>query len=322
MGLSMADWALPTWNEGPAKAAILDFVARVTTENSPDYVRPAERIATFDNDGTLWCEQPLQNQFYFVFDRLEALATRDPALRERQPFKAFLERDITTIHALGKEAAFEIAFSTHAGMSADEFTAIARDWFAVARHPKLHRRFPSCIYQPQIELLTYLRASGFKTFIVSGGDIDLIRAFAEEAYDIPPEQVIGSSVKLRFEAEEGHVDLMRRSELNSFDDREVKPANIALHIGRRPILAFGNSDGDLAMLRYTLAGKGARLGLLLHHDDVEREFAYDREFRLSPLVKALDKADEYGITVVGMKSAWKSVFPEIDPGAATSCPAS
>jgi len=312
----MADRALPSWNEGPARTAILDFVARVTAEGSPDYVRPVERIAVFDNDGTLWCEQPLQNQFFFVFDRLEALAAKDPSLRERQPFKAFLERDVATVHALGKQAAFEIAFSTHAGMTADQFTAIARDWFAVARHPKLHRPFPLCIYQPQVELLAYLRANGFKTFIVSGGGIDLIRAFAEEAYGIPPEQVVGSSVKLRFEADGGHVDLMRLSELNSFDDREVKPANIGLHIGRRPILAFGNSDGDLAMLRYTLAGKGARLGLLLHHDDAGREFAYDREFRLSPLVEALDKADEYGITVVAMKDAWNVVFPDVHSDAA------
>jgi phosphoglycolate phosphatase-like HAD superfamily hydrolase len=318
----MADRDLPSWNEGPARTAILDFVARVTAERSPDYVRPAERIATFDNDGTLWCEQPLQNQFFFVFDRLEALATEDTALRERQPFKAFLEQDVAAIHALGKQAAFEIAFSTHAGMTADEFAVIARDWFAAALHPKLDRPFPQCIYQPQVELLAYLRSNGFKTFIVSGGGIDLIRAFAEEAYGIPPEQVIGSSVKLRFEAGDNHVDLMRLSELNSFDDREVKPANIALHIGRRPILAFGNSDGDLAMLRYTLAGKGARLGLLLHHDDADREFAYDREFRLSPLVEALDKADQYGITVVGMKDAWKTVFPEVGAGAAASRPAS
>jgi phosphoglycolate phosphatase-like HAD superfamily hydrolase len=317
----MADRDLPSWNEGPARAAILDFVARVTTEGGPDYVPAAQRIATFDNDGTLWCEQPLQNQFFFVFDRLEALASKDPALRERQPFKAFLERDLAAIHALGKQAAFEIAFATHAGMTADQFAAIARDWFAVARHPRLHRSFSLCIYQPQVELLAYLRANGFKTFIVSGGGIDLIRAFAEENYGIPPEQVIGSSVKLRFEAGDNHVDLMRLSELNSFDDREVKPANIALHIGRRPILAFGNSDGDLAMLRYTLAGKGVRLGLLLHHDDAEREFAYDREFRLSPLTEALDRADEYGITVVGMKDTWKTVFPDVDSGAAASRPA-
>jgi hypothetical protein len=207
-------------------------------------------------------------------------------------------------------------------MNADEFAEIAKEWFAAARHPKLNRPYAQCLYQPQVELLAYLRANGFKTFIVSGGGIDLIRAFAEENYGIPPEQIIGSSVKLRFEADGARAVLMRLSELNSFDDREVKPANIALHIGRRPILAFGNSDGDLAMLRYTLAGTGPRLGLLLHHDDAEREFAYDREFRLSPLVEALDKADKYGITVVGMKDAWKTVFPETGAGAAASRPTS
>jgi hypothetical protein len=312
----MADQVLPSWNDGPVRSAILDFVARVTKEGGPDFVPPSERIATFDNDGTLWCEQPLQNQFFFAFDRLEALAAKDPSLRERQPFKAFLERDLATIHALGKQAAFELAFSTHAGMTADEFAGIAKEWFASARHLKLGIPYAQCIYRPQIELLSFLRANGFKTFIVSGGGIDLIRAFAEENYGIPPEQVIGSSVKLRFETSGGQVDLMRLSELNSFDDREVKPANIALHIGRRPILAFGNSDGDLAMLRYMLAGKGAQLALLLHHDDAEREFAYDREFRLSPLIEALDKADEYGITLVSMKEAWKTVFPNAPATAA------
>ncbi len=312
----MADRALPSWNEGPARAAILDFVARVTAEDGPDFVPVPQRIATFDNDGTLWCEQPLQNQFFFAFHRLETLVTRDPALRERQPYKAFLERDMQAIQALGRQAAIELALTLHAGLTEDEFAALAGDWFARARHPRLHRPYSQCIYQPQVELLAYLRANGFKTFIVSGGGIDLIRAFAEDNYGIPPEQVIGSSLKLRFDAADGSADLMRLSELNSFDDREVKPANIALHIGRRPILAFGNSDGDLAMMRYTLAGPGPRLALLLHHDDAEREFAYDREFRLSPLVEALDKADQYGITVIGMRGAWKTVFPSASATAA------
>jgi hypothetical protein len=205
-------------------------------------------------------------------------------------------------------------------MTADQFALIAKDWFAVARHPKLHRPFPSCIYQPQVELLAHLRANSFKTFIVSGSGIDFIRAFAEEAYGISPEQVVGSSVKTRFAVNGRHVDLVRLSELNSFDDREVKPANIGLHIGRRPILAFGNSDGDLAMLRYTLAGKGARLALLLHHDDAGREFAYDREFRLSPLVEALDRAEEYGITVVSMRQVWATVFPDVDAAGKLAAP--
>jgi phosphoserine phosphatase len=299
---------LPSWNDGAAKSAILDFVARVTREGGPDFVQPAERIATFDNDGTLWCEQPMQVQVFFLVDRVKQLAAREPALKERQPYKALLEHDVKTVHALGKQAIFELAFATHAGMTEEEFDAVARDFLATARHPKFGRLFKHGTYRPQVELLGYLRENGFKTYIVSGGGIDLIRAFAEEAYGIPREQVIGSSVKLRFEAKDGGTALMKLSELNSFDDREVKAANIGLHIGRRPILAFGNSDGDLAMLRYCKTGSGARLALLIHHDDAEREVAYDREFRLSPLVEALDKAKEYGISVVSMKRDWRTVF--------------
>jgi phosphoserine phosphatase len=304
----MPDDPLPSWNDGAAKSAIVDFVARVSEEGGPDYVRPAERIATFDNDGTLWCEQPMQVQLFFAFDRLATLAAKDPSLKERQPFKAFLERDIETIHALGKQAAFEVAFATHAGVTEDDFDGIADAWFRMAKHPKLDKLFTELTYRPQVELLGYLRENGFKTYIVSGGGIDLIRAFAEEAYSIPREQVIGSSVKLRFDATEGATALMKLAELNSFDDREVKAQNIGLHIGRRPILAFGNSDGDLAMLRYCRTGPGARLALLIHHDDAHREFAYDREFRLSPLVEALDHAEEYGITLVSMTRDWRTVF--------------
>ena len=301
---------LPSWNDGAAKSAIVDFVARVTKQGGPEFVPPSERVATFDNDGTLWCEQPMQVQIYFALDRLRDLVKKQPEMKERQPYKAFLEHDMKTIASLGKQAVFELAFATHAGLSEDDFMRAAREWFATAKHPKLGRPFTRLIYQPQLELLDFLRANGFKTFIVSGGGIDLMRAFAEEAYGIPPEQVIGSSVKTRFEISSSGSDLIKLAELNSFDDREVKPANIYLHIGRRPILAFGNSDGDLAMLRYTKTGTGPRLALLIHHDDAEREFAYDREFRLSPLAEALDKANEYGITVVSMKRDWKTVFAE------------
>lgn len=300
---------LHSWNDGTARSAILDFVARVTKEGGPDYVRPAERIATFDNDGTLWCEQPMQVQVFFAQARLAQLAAKDPSMKERQPFKAFLEHDLKTIHALGKEAVFEVAFATHAGVTDEAFDDIARQWLGSAKHPKLGRLFSQNTYQPQVELLDYLRKNGFKTFIVSGGGIGLMRAFAEDAYGIPAEQVIGSSVKTRLEVLDGRVQVMRTAELGSFDDREVKVQNIALHIGRRPLLAFGNSDGDLAMLRYVKTGPGPRLALLIHHDDAEREYAYDREFRLSPLTEALDKADEYGITVVSMKRDWATVFP-------------
>ena len=301
---------LASWNDGAAKAAITAFVASVTDPCSEDLVPPAERIAVFDNDGTLWCEQPMQSQVFFLADRVRDLAARDPSLKAKQPYKAFLEHDNATLHALGKKAVVELMMATHTGMSEGMFDGIARAWFASAKHPKLGRLFKHCTYRPQVELLEYLRENGFKTYIVSGGGIDLIRAFAEEAYGIPREQVIGSSARLKFEAAERGGRLMKLAELNSFDDREAKPQNIGLHIGRRPILAFGNSDGDLAMLRYTLGGPGARLALLLHHDDAEREFAYDRDFKLSPLTEALDKAQQYGVNVVSMKRDWKLVFGE------------
>jgi hypothetical protein len=299
---------LPSWNDGPVVSAIVDFVTRVTQGGGPDYVPPAERIATFDTDGTLWCEQPFPVQVFFLIDRVKQLVAKDPSLKERQPFKALLEHDHKTLHALGKQGIAELLSATHAGMTEDEFEQIARTWFASAKHPRFGRPFKQIAYRPQVELLSYLRRHGFKTYIVSGGGIDLIRAFAEDAYGIPREQVIGSSAKLRFEVDGGLVSLKKLAELNSFDDREAKPQNIGLHIGRRPILAFGNSDGDLAMLRYAKSGPGARLALLIHHDDAEREVAYDRGFRLSPLAEALDKAGEYGITVVSMKRDWRAVF--------------
>ena len=308
---------LPSWSPGAARSAILDFVGRVTSEG-PDFVPVAERVATFDNDGTLWCEQPMQVQVFFLVDRVKELVARDPALKDRQPFQAFLARDFKTLHALGKQGIMELFAATHAGMSAEEFDRIARSWFASARHPMFDRLFQGLTYRPQVELLRYLRDNGFKTYIVSGGGVDLIRAFAEEAYGIPREQVIGSSARLRFEAQDGRVDLIKVGELNSFDDREAKPENIGLHIGRRPIFAFGNSDGDLAMLRYTLAGPGARLAMLIHHDDAEREVAYDREFRLSPLSEALDRAEEFGITLVSMKHDWKTVFGGPEDAATTA----
>jgi hypothetical protein len=299
---------LPSWNDGPARSAILDLVARVTKEGSAEFVPPAARIATFDNDGTLWCEQPLQIQFFFAFDRVKQLASKDPALSERQPFKAVLERDYYTLFRLGKQALFELAFATHAGVTDEDFVQAATEWLATARHPKFDRLYKECAYRPQVELLGYLRENGFKTYIVSAGGVDFMRAFADEAYGIPREQVIGSSVKLRYDLIDNRVSLVKLPELNSFGDREVKVLNIALHIGHRPLLAFGNSDGDLAMMRYTRSGSGARLALLLHHDDAEREAAYDREFRLSPLSEALDKAQDYDITVVSMKKDWKIVF--------------
>jgi phosphoserine phosphatase len=299
---------LPSWQEGPTKEAILDFVARVTRPGRSDFIPEDERIAVFDNDGTLWCEQPMQAQLYFALDRLTDMAKRDPSLRERQPFKAFLDRDPRAIAALGKQGAFQIGFASHAGMTGEQFQATASKWLNTARHPQLGRLFKENVYQPQLELLSFLAANDFRAFVVSGGGIDLIRAFAQETYGIPPERVVGSSVKTRLSLHDGRAEVVKLAELGSFDDREKKVENIYLHIGRRPVFAFGNSDGDLAMLRYTMAGGRPGLALLLHHDDAAREFAYDTDFRLSPLVEGLAHANEYGITLVSMKKDWRTVF--------------
>ena len=297
---------LPSWNEGTVKTGIVDFVSRVTREGGKDYLPPARRIAVFDNDGTLWTEQPMQPQLFFLADRVKALAAKDPPLAQRQPFKALLEHDLATLHALGKKAVMELFAATHAGMSEEQFEDLATSWFSSAKHPKFGRLFKECTFQPQVELLGFLRENGFRNYIVSGGGIDLIRAFSADAYGIPREQVIGSSAKLRFDS--ATCQLMKEPQLNSFDDREAKPQNIGLHIGQRPILAFGNSDGDQAMLRYVRAHPCKGLALLLHHDDAAREVAYDRDFRLSPLTDTLDRAEELGITVVSMKRDWKRVI--------------
>lgn len=298
---------LPSWNDGAARSAILDFVAAVTTEGGADYRPPAERIAVFDNDGTLWCEQPLQVQVLFARDRAAAMAKADPTLMEKPALKAFLNHDLAAMKELGKQGLFELAFAVHAGMSVDAFQDIVREWLASAVHPKLARPYTQVVYQPQLELLAYLRQNGFATYIVSGGGIDFMRAFAETVYGVPPAQVIGSSVQTKL-SDDGR-ELIKQAALGSFDDRAVKPQNIWLHIGARPILAFGNSDGDQAMLRYSLAGPGRRLALLVHHDDNERETAYDRDFRLSPLTDTLERAAEFGIQVVSVKNDWAEVFP-------------
>lgn len=300
---------LSSWNEGSAKSAILDFVARVTNKSSADYVPPAERIATFDNDGTLWCEYPLQIQVFFVLAEVARLSTKEPALLQKPAFKALLEKDLDTLLSLSKKEIFEPAFAVHTGMTVEQFQKTATEWLQTAKHPHLGRLFADNSYLPQRELLDYLRANEFKTFIVTGGGIDFVRVISERLYGIPPEQVIGSSTKTKFDLD--HPDSINKlPDLNSFDDRNEKPVNIDLHIGRRPIFAFGNSDGDLGMLRYTLAGSGRRIGLLLHHDDAEREFDYDRDFKLSPLKDGLDRADEYGIHLVSMKNDWNRVFKD------------
>lgn len=300
---------LPSWNGGPTKKAILDFVARVTEEGGPEFVPPAERIATFDNDGTLWCEQPMYVQAVFALDRARTMAKEDPSLKDKPAFQSILSDDRGAMARFGEHEIAELLGVTHAGMSPQEFRGIARDWLARAEHPRFRRLYADCLYAPQLELLAYLRSQGFKVFIVTGGGIDFVRGFAEWAYGVPPECVVGSSTKTQFSARDDRGGLIKLPELNSVDDGKGKPINIDLHIGCRPILAFGNSDGDLEMLQYTAGGDGARLMLLLHHDDADREYAYDRSSPVGRLDKALDAAQRRAWTVVSMKQDWKAVFP-------------
>ena len=300
---------LPSWNDGDAKQAILDFVARVTDPASPDFVPEAERIATFDNDGTLWAEQPLYFQLLFAIDRVKALAPDHPEWSTRQPFQAALKDDIEALLASGEHGLIELVMATHAGMTTEEFEVIVRDWLDSARHPTTGRRYTEMVYQPMLEVLDYLRASGFKTFIVSGGGIEFMRPWTESVYGIPPEQVVGSSIKTVFEVRDGEPVLVRLPEMNFLDDKEAKPVGINSHIGRRPIAAFGNSDGDFQMLEWTTAGSGARLGVFVHHTDGEREWAYDRESHIGRLDRGLNEADARGWIVVNMRDDWRRIFP-------------
>lgn len=304
-----ADDPLPSWNDGPVKESIVSFVAKVTAEGGPDYVAPAERIATFDNDGCLWSEQPIYFQLAFAMDRVKALAPQHPEWKTKQPFKAILEDDLETVAKSGMEGLLQLVMTTHAGMTTDEFAAIAKDWLDKARHPRFDRRYDELVFQPMLELLAYLRANGFKTFITSGGGIEFLRVFAEDAYGIPPEQVIGSSIKTKFELRDGNPVIVRLPEIEFIDDKGGKPVGINSHIGRRPIAAFGNSDGDLQMLQWTAAGDGARLCLLVHHTDGEREWAYDRDSHVGRLDQALAEAKRRSWTIVDMKKDWKVIYP-------------
>ncbi len=299
---------LPSWNDGPHKQAIVSFVEKATTEGTPDFVPPAERIAVFDNDGTLWSEQPIYVQGAFIFDRVKALSNQHPEWKENEPFKSLLKGDLKTALAGGEAALAEIVMATHAGISTDEFSQIVKDWISTAKHPKTGKLYTEMVYQPMLELLAYLRASGFKTFIVSGGGIEFMRPWAEAVYGIPPEQIIGSSIKTKFELRDGAPVLMRLPELNTFNDKEGKPVGINQHIGRRPIAAFGNSDGDLAMLQWTCSASGPRFCLYVHHTDGEREVAYDRKSHIGQLDKGLDEAAAKGWTVVDMKNDWMRIF--------------
>jgi phosphoglycolate phosphatase-like HAD superfamily hydrolase len=300
--------ALPSWNDGASKTAIVDFVGKITRQGGPDYVPPAERIATFDNDGTLWAEQPLYFQLAFALDRVKSLSPQHPEWTTTEPFASVLKGDIKGALAGGEPAIFQIATATHAGMTTEEFEEIVRDWIATARHPKTGRLYTEMVYQPMLELLGYLRANGFKTFIVSGGGIDFMRVFSERLYGIPPEQVIGSTGKLKFELKDGKPVLVKLPDVNFVDDKDGKPVGIQTHIGRRPIGAFGNSDGDLQMLQWTCDVPGPRLCLYVHHTDTEREWAYDRTSPIGKLDKGLDEAKAKGWTVVDMKKDWKIVF--------------
>ena len=300
---------LPSWNDGAAKKSIIDFVNKVTKADGPDFVQPAERIAVFDNDGTLWAEQPMYFQFLFMLDRIKALAPQYPEWKTQEPFASILKGDVKSALAGGEKALGQLMMATHVGMTSEEFEKCASDWIATARHPKTGRLFTEMVYQPMLELLTFLRTNGFKTFIVSGGGIEFMRPWSERVYGIPPEQVIGSSVKTKFDLRDGKPVLVRLPEINFVDDGPGKPVGIQMHIGHRPIAAFGNSDGDLQMLQWTAAGEGPRFMLLVHHTDAEREWAYDRQSPIGRLDKALDEAQRRGWTVVDMKKDWKRVFP-------------
>jgi phosphoserine phosphatase len=307
--------ALPSWNDGPAKNAIIEFVTRVTTAGSPDFVPVPERIAVFDNDGTLWSEQPVPVQLYFALDRVKALSSRHPEWKDKEPFASLLKGDIKTALAGGDKALLELVMATHTGMTTVEFEQIVKDWIATARHPKTGRLYTEMVYQPMLEVLAYLRANGYKNFIVSGGGIEFMRPWTEKVYGIPPEQVVGSSVKTKFEMRDGKPVLLRLPELNFNDDKDGKPVAINQHIGRRPIAAFGNSAGDQQMLEYAQGGSGARFELLVLHDDATREFAYGPtrglpDVKYGYFTPALeDHAKKDGWTVVSMKDDWKTVFP-------------
>jgi len=307
--LATAADPLPSWTEGKAKQSIFDFVQRVTEPGSKDFVPEPERVAVFDNDGTLWVEQPMYPQLFFTLDRVKELAPQHPEWKDKEPFASLLRGDVKTALKGGHKAILEIVMATHAGMTIDEFEQIVKDWLATAKHPKYKRPYTECVYQPMLELLAYLRGNGFKTWIVSGGGIEFMRPWTERVYGIPPEQVVGSSIKTEFELRHGKPVLMRLPEVNFIDDKAGKPVGINQHIGRRPVAAFGNSDGDFQMLEWTTAGSGPRFGMIVHHDDAKREWAYDRKSSIGKLDRGLDEAPKRGWVVVSMQRDWKAIFP-------------
>jgi len=302
--------SLPSWNDGATKRAIVEFVDRVTREGGSDFVSPAERIAVFDNDGTLWSEQPIYFQLAFAVDRVKALAPQHPEWKQTQPFKGVLEGDAAAVAAAGEKGLAALMAATHAGNTTEEFNAIVTDWIATAKHPRSGRRYTEMVFQPMLELLSYLRANGFKTFIVSGGGVEFMRPWTERVYGVPPEQVVGSRAKVTYEVRNGVPVLVRLAEIDFVDDKAGKPVGIHQVIGRRPIAAFGNSDGDFEMLEWTTSGRGPRLGLIVRHTDTEREWAYDRQSHIGQLARALDEAPARRWTVVDMKQDWKVIYPQ------------
>lgn len=302
---------LPSWHDGKAKTSIIEFVEKVTKPGSPDFVPVPERIATFDNDGCLWSEQPMYFQAFFIFDRIKVLAPQHPEWKTQEPFASVLKGDLKSALAGGEHVVLEMVMATHAGMTVEEFERIVTDWITTSKHPKTGRLYTDMVYQPMQEVLAYLRANGFKTYIVSGGGIDFMRPWSERVYGIPPEQVVGSSIKTTFEVRDGKPVLVRLPEMNFIDDKDGKPVGIQQHIGRRPIMAFGNSDGDFQMLEWTTAGLGARFGLLVHHTDADREWAYDRDSSVGRLSRGLDEAAAREWTVVDMKKDWAVIYPMI-----------
>ena len=300
---------LPSWNDGATKQAIVDFVTRVTKEGGPDFVPPGDRIATFDNDGTLWTEQPIYTEFAFVFDRVEEMAPQHPEWQTQQPYAAVLHHDMKAVAASGDRGMFEMLVATHANVTTDQFSKIVTDWLSHAQHPRFKRPYTECVYQPMLEVLAYFRASGFKTYIVSGGEQDFMRPWTEKTYGIPVEQVVGTTLKTEFEMKDGSPVLERLPQIDSIDDGPGKPVNIGKFIGKRPVAAFGNSDGDQQMLEWTAAGSGSRLMVLVHHTDAQREYSYDRASSVGKLDKALDEATAKHWLVIDMKSDWKTMFP-------------
>ncbi len=307
--VSVAD-PLQSWNDSASKQAIVNFVEKTTDEASPEFVSVAERIAVFDNDGTLWAEQPLYFQAIFIFDRIKELAPEHPEWLEQEPFASVLKGDAEGALAGGTQALMQMAMATHAGMSTEEFSAAVTDWVNTATHPTTGKPYTEMIYQPMLEVLQYLRANDYKTFIVSGGGIDFMRPWVERVYGIPPEQVVGSSVKAKYEVIDGKPTLMKIAELNFIDDKEGKPVGIHQHIGQRPMMAFGNSDGDFQMLEWATSGSGPRLGVLVHHNDAEREWAYDRDSHIGKLDRGLDEGPERGWVIISMKDDWQQIIAD------------